>query len=52
MASYSPSKILGLQNKEGCIEVDKYTNMIAINEDINIYETIVIVKGRVAYNRL
>ena len=50
MASYGPSKILGLQNKEGCIEVGKDADIVAIDEDINIYATMV--EGNIVYNRL
>ena len=50
MASYNPAKIIGLQNKKGSIEVGKDADIVAIDEDINIYATIV--EGDVAYSRL
>jgi N-acetylglucosamine-6-phosphate deacetylase len=50
MASYNPAKIIGLQNKKGSIEVGKYADIIAIDEDINVYATIV--EGNIIYNRL
>lgn len=50
MSSYNPAKILCLQNKKGSIEVGKDADIVAIDEDINVYATIV--EGNIVYNRL
>lgn len=50
MASYNPAKIIGLQNRKGSIEVGKDADIIAIDNDINIYATMV--EGDIVYNRL
>ena len=50
MASYNPAKIIGLRNNKGSIEVGKDADIVAIDEDINIYATMV--EGDIVYNRL
>ena len=50
MASYNPAKIIGLQNRKGSIEVGKDADIIAIDENINVYTTMV--EGDIVYHRL
>jgi len=50
MASHNPAKIIGLQNRKGSIEVGKDADIVAIDEDINIYATMV--EGNIVYSKL
>jgi len=50
MASYNPAKIIGLHSKKGSIDVGKDADIVAIDEEINVYATIV--EGDIVYNRL
>ncbi len=50
IASYNPAKIIGLQNRKGSIEIGKDADIIAIDENINVYTTMV--EGSVVYDNL
>ena len=50
MASYNPAKILNLEGKKGSIEVGKDADIAAIDEELNVFSTMV--EGKIVYNRL
>jgi N-acetylglucosamine-6-phosphate deacetylase len=50
MASLNAARSMGLANWFGSIEVSKEANMVIIDEDMNIFLTMV--KGKVVYNKL
>lgn len=47
MASYSPAKLLGLENKKGSLEIGKDADITIFDKDFNIKMTIV--EGKVVY---
>jgi N-acetylglucosamine-6-phosphate deacetylase len=49
MASYNPAKVLGLSNRLGSIEAGKDASLIVIDEEVNVYLTLV--KGKIVYQR-
>lgn len=50
MATFNPAKIIGVQDKKGSIEVGKDADIVVIDEDINIYMTII--EGNIVYDNL
>jgi N-acetylglucosamine-6-phosphate deacetylase len=50
MATLNPARAMGLANKVGSITVGKDANLAVIDEDINVYLTMV--KGKIVYNNL
>ena len=50
MASYNPAKLLGIDNKKGSIKVGMDADIIVIDNDINVYMTII--EGDIISNKL
>jgi N-acetylglucosamine-6-phosphate deacetylase len=50
MASLNPVKAMGLADRLGSIAVGKDASLVVIDEDVNVYLTMV--KGRVVHNNL
>jgi N-acetylglucosamine-6-phosphate deacetylase len=50
MASLNPSKAIGLDNRLGSIQVGKDASLIVIDEEVNVYITVV--QGKIVYNSL
>jgi len=50
MATLNPARAMGLANKVGSITVGKDANLAVIDENINVYLTMV--KGKIVYNNL
>lgn len=49
IASYSPAKLLGVENKKGSLEVGKDADIIIFDKDLNIKMTIV--EGKIIYKK-
>lgn len=49
IASYSPAKLLGVENKKGSLEVGKDADIIIFDKDLNIKMTIV--EGKIVYKK-
>lgn len=49
IASYSPAKLLGLENKKGSLEVGKDADITIFDKDLNIKMTIV--EGKIVYKK-
>jgi len=50
MASLNPARVLGINDRKGCIEVGMDADLIMFNEDIRICWTMV--EGNIVYNQL
>lgn len=50
MASLNPARVMGFADRLGSIAVGKEANLVVIDEDINVYLTLV--KGTIVYNNL
>jgi N-acetylglucosamine-6-phosphate deacetylase len=50
MASLNPARAMGFADRLGSIEVGKEASLVVIDEDINVYITVV--KGKIVYNNL
>jgi len=50
MASLSPAKVLGIEDRKGSIKQGKDADIIIFDEDFNIYTTIV--EGKILFEKL
>ena len=50
MASLNPARLLGIDNRKGSISVDMDADLTVVDEDINVYLTIV--EGEIVYRNL
>ena len=50
LASINPARALNVDDKKGSIEIGKDADFVVIDEDLNVYMTVV--KGEIVYNKL
>jgi len=50
MASLIPARVIGLENEIGSLEVGKLANLIVIDEEVNVYMTMV--RGNIVLNNI
>src|SRR5690242_13700953 len=50
MMTYTPARILNIQNKKGSLEPGKDADIVIFDEDINIEKTII--KGKICYSKI
>ena len=50
MATYNPARIINIEDKKGSIEVGKDADLAVIDEDLNIYATLL--EGNIIYDKI
>jgi N-acetylglucosamine-6-phosphate deacetylase len=49
MATLNPAKVLGIDDRVGSLEQGKLANLVVLDENMNVYTTIV--KGKIVFKK-